>query len=443
MQTIDEAKALNQLAFSINSQKLAVLCGAGLSMSSPSSLPSAWSIAQSAKSKFDALYCPANDPLPVDIEQQAAMFFDRGELDSVYLSDLVDQGAFAGHPNEGHFAIADFILTASLAAAVSTNVDSLIETAGLGLYGQVRPAIELKHAVSIPAEAVPLVKIHGCWTIDRPNTVWTPRQLEVSPTKERVDELTTWLSQRMLNCDLLIVGFFTDWDYLNGLIELCLSSVKPNRIFVVDPASLNDLKSKAPKLVEVSERAASQFVHVRSKGETFLAKLRQQFSVGYVRRALASGLEVYRHNDDPDADDIYIDFSSLDNSDLWQFRRNIEGILPNQPATQRQPSELPVLGYVVIKLRARGAVLEGAMLKLGDRRIRVVNGAGKFVHDLKKNYDGLDAPSVAPDFTIAIGATENFLPSNVVRPGGDDSIVRPSSGVFCTQDNFEEVLGIV
>ncbi len=65
--------------------RLALLCGAGLSMAAPSSLPSAATLAWKAKQKYDATYGADRLPLPESIDDQAEFFFQRDELASVYL----------------------------------------------------------------------------------------------------------------------------------------------------------------------------------------------------------------------------------------------------------------------------------------------------------------------------------------------------------------------
>src|ERR1700741_3497737 len=117
------AHALNSLL----NDRLALLAGAGLSMAPPSSLPSAAALAAAAKHKYDAMYGAARAPLAEGVEDQAEFFFQRGELATVYFRTLVDQNAFAGQPNAGHFAVADLLLVRAIQTGVTTNVDTLIE----------------------------------------------------------------------------------------------------------------------------------------------------------------------------------------------------------------------------------------------------------------------------------------------------------------------------
>jgi hypothetical protein len=121
---------------SLLSMRLVLLAGAGLSTAPPSSLPSAAEIANRAKQKYDSTYGSAAPPIPNGIEDQAEYFFRRQELDSIYFRTMIDHHAFAGPPNQGHYAVADLLLVNAIQTAATTNVDSLIETAGAANGGR-------------------------------------------------------------------------------------------------------------------------------------------------------------------------------------------------------------------------------------------------------------------------------------------------------------------
>jgi hypothetical protein len=229
------AKALDALL----ADRLALLCGAGLSMAAPSSLPSAAALAWKAKQKYDATYGAERAPLPESIGDQAEFFFEQGELATVYLRTYIDHDAFAAEPNRGHFAVADLLLTGAISTAVSTNVDTLIETAGIMLFGQVGAGISRAHVATLASDISPLLKLHGCWS-DPPGTVWAVGQAAADPSKTRIEECGTWLTNRLLDRDLVIVGYWTDWDYLNQVLETSLGAVSPSRVIVADPAGTNE-----------------------------------------------------------------------------------------------------------------------------------------------------------------------------------------------------------
>src|SRR5262249_42392126 len=137
--------------------RLALLCGAGLSMAPPSSLPSAAALAYKAKQKYDATYGAERPPLPESIDDQTEYFFQRDELATVYLRTYVDRDAFAAQPNSGHFAAADLLLTGAITTAASTNVDMLIETAGNMLFGQVGAGVSRARVAALAPNISPLL----------------------------------------------------------------------------------------------------------------------------------------------------------------------------------------------------------------------------------------------------------------------------------------------
>jgi hypothetical protein len=102
------------------------------------------------------------------------------------------------------------------------------------------------------------------------------------------------LTVRLLDRDLLIVGYWTDWDYLNGVLERSLGAVRPARVIIVDPAEGASLAAKAPALYALGQRARLAFQHVSASGSEFLERLRLKFSKSFVRRVLYAGIDEYR-----------------------------------------------------------------------------------------------------------------------------------------------------
>jgi hypothetical protein len=73
----------------IHTDRLALICGPGLSMASPSNLPSASALAALAQTRYAALSDLDRPPLPAAIEDQAQFFFEHGVLSTVYLRQLI------------------------------------------------------------------------------------------------------------------------------------------------------------------------------------------------------------------------------------------------------------------------------------------------------------------------------------------------------------------
>ena len=421
-------KALDALL----NDRLALLCGAGLSMAAPSSIPSAAQLAEKAKKKYDATYGTERPPLPVAIDDQAQFFFAKGELYTIYLQGYIDQDAFAAQPNSGHFSIADLMLVRGIRTTVSTNVDTLIETAGNILFGHVSMGVTRDDMVILPDDKAPLLKIHGCWN-DLVSTIWASNQIDEDPIKTRIAECGEWLKVRLANRDLLILGFSTDWDYLNKVLKTSLGSVNPSRVIVVDPCKTAELKKKAPVLYGLGQRANVAFYHVQKSSDIFLETLRVDFSKSFIRRILHFGKSAFQVTAGYEANVNWLELNSEDAEILWQIRRDLEGCKPNEPAKLRYPVEEPLVGMTILQLQARGAVLNGSYWELEGKQIRLVRAANQALHDVEAAFSGDVAPAVAPDYSVAIGAEPYSLPKNVARCSSNGSIVRGARGIWLSR----------
>lgn len=423
--------------------RLSVLAGAGLSMAPPSSLPSAAALAVTAKGRYAATYGNTRPPLPDPLEQQAEFFFQRGELATVYFNTLVGHHAFAGPPNEGHYAVADFLLIHALRSTVTTNVDTMIETAGQSLYGEIGVGLDGNELAALPPDVAPLLKLHGCRARDLPNSVWAPGQLAAEPVVTRITRSTTWLRAHLLNRDLLIVGYWTDWDYLNAVLEATLNTVTPSRVIVVDPAPTASFAAKAPALFALGERATNGFHHVQESGADFLTDLRRQFSRTFVRRVLHSGGDDYAAHAGAPANIAWLEPQATDNSLLWQIRRDLEGCLPNKPAQSRMPpAGESLVGLTILQLQAAGAVVEGPYWKLGTKVVRVLRAVNKLLHRVEADYAWETAPAIAPDIVIAVGAESQLLPAHIARSGTPSTIARGSKSTWYNRPDALSALGI-
>lgn len=421
--------------------RLALLCGAGLSMAPPSSLPSAAALARQAKQKYDATYGADRAPLPESIDDQAEFFFQRGELATGYLRTYIDRDAFAAKPNSGHFATADLLLTGAITTAVSTNVDTLIETAGNMLFGQVGAGITRAQVAGLSPDVSPLLKIHGCWS-DPAGTVWASSQVTTGPTKTRIEECGAWMAHRLLDRDIVIIGYWTDWDYLNQLLEVSLGTVSPSRVIVVDPCETESFEAKAPALFELGQRASEEFCHVRCSGDLFLDKLRVNFSRAFLRRILHAGVATYTAHAGAEPEAAWLNPSSTDAEVLWRIRRDLEGSNPNEPAKARTPPEEPLLGLTLLQLQEQGATADGIYWNLNGERVRVLRTANRPLHEVEAAFARETAPVAAPDYVIAVGAETLSLPTNIARGGGSGSIVRGTSGRWLSRADAIEELGL-
>ncbi|WP_340313582.1 SIR2 family protein [Rhizorhabdus argentea] len=441
MDVIDLQSGVEKAVDALFADRLALLCGAGLSMAAPSSVPSAAALAWKAKQKYDATHGAARPPLADSIDDQAEFFFQRGELADVYLRTYVDHDAFAGEPNDGHFATADLLLTGAIGTAISTNVDTLIETAGNMLFGHVGVGVSREQVAALPASKAPLLKIHGCWT-DPPGTVWAVGQVGVDPIHTRVTQSGAWLTQRLLDRDLIIVGYWTDWDYLNDVLEQSLGAVSPSRIIVVDPCDTASFETKAKALFELGQRASKGFFHVQASGAVFLNQLRVDFSRALLRRVLHSGSDAYAAHAGGAPDPAWLEPAMADAKTLWRIRRDLEGANPNEPAKSHQPIEEPLLGMTLLQLQAKGATAEDSCWNLGGTRIRVLRSINRPLHEVEAAYGRETPPLVAPEYVIAVGAEALPLPSSIARGAPKGSIARGSSTKWRSRPDAVAELGL-
>ena len=425
---------INQVLDSLLSERLALLCGAGLSMAAPSSIPSAAKLAEKAKAKYDATYGADREPLSEAIEEQAQFFFERGELQTVYLRTYVDADVFSVHPNSGHISIADLMLVQGISTTVSTNVDTLIETAGNMLLGHIGKGVTRENVQSLPDKKSPLLKIHGCWNQPE-QTIWAPGQVSVEPTRTRIESCGQWLELRLANRDLLIVGYWTDWDYMNDVLETALGSVHPSRVIVVDPCESAEFQKKAPVLYDLGVRAKMEFRHVRSSGDKFLEELRVAFSRTFVRRALHSGAAEFENRTGNPPDSAWLEPFASDASVLWQVRWDLEGCNPSEPARLRAPSNEPLVGLTLLELQALGAAFTRGCWSLHGQRIRVIRAPNRALHEVEAAFAKEVAPVAAPDITVAVGAETYALPRSVVRGTAGGSVVRGSGGRWLTRSD--------
>ena len=248
--------------------------------------------------------------------------------------------------------------------------------------------------------------------------------------KKRIALSESWLATNLPDRDLLIVGFWSDWSYLNGVIGRSLGQGTPARVIIVDPGDPAVLKQKAPGLTALG-RDASTFIHVRKSGAMFLDALREAFSRRFLRQTLHAGttaFTVQANGEKPNPAWLNPQFES--NDDLWKVRRNIEGCAPNDPAKRHTPPAGDALGLNLLTIQALGGHPEGPYWRIGDDLVRVINGSGRTLHAMKKRYDR-EMSQHGPTLAVAVGAYDSPLPRNVGRPneGGSDTLPPPKSSV--------------
>src|SRR3546814_17902567 len=86
----------------------------------------------------------------------------------------------------------------------------------------------------LPPHTSPLLQVHGCRQKDHDHMVWAPGQITAPPVADRLASSAQWMPKRLLDRALLIVGYWTDWAYLNQLFCSVLEQDHPHKVTDVD-----------------------------------------------------------------------------------------------------------------------------------------------------------------------------------------------------------------
>ena len=204
----------------MNAGRLVILCGAGLSMAQPSNLPAAWKVAEMCFDEYKLKIDPSIDmALRHDLEALAEHFVGLKNLKTVFIENIVPWVEFERPPNPGHAAIADFLITKNFAAGLSGNYDKLIERCAWNYGADFVGSLDGDEATVANYKQAPLLKFHGCGHRDRSSTVWATSQLDDLNIASRIEKSKVWMAANLRKKDLLVVGFWSDWNYLNQILD--------------------------------------------------------------------------------------------------------------------------------------------------------------------------------------------------------------------------------
>lgn len=416
-----------RLLASMNAGRLVVICGAGLSMAPPSNLLSARTVAERCFDRYQLEVDPAcNIALRENLEALAEHFVATNTLQSIFIEHLVPWPDFARPYNSGHAAIADFLITRAAFAGISSNYDILIERRAWDYGAAFKGSLDGDEANVDTVHQAPLLKFHGCAQRDPVSTVWAPSQLDDPVISTRIERSKIWMAANLRQKDLLIVGFWSDWEYLNSVIGGALADVQPMSVTVVDLSPTDVLEDKAPQLWQLAHADNVHFEHVRESGANVLDDLRKEFSRNYLRQVLAAGRAIFEQSTGVPCDSDWLQIADFDSETLYGLRRDAEGVPADQPAKRLRPGNVEALGYFHLLLRQAGATQLADGYALNGRSIRVINGAEAILESLRAKF--IEPPvAVASDIVVAVGATHLGLPSNVIRGGRAGNLMRPAA----------------
>lgn len=378
-----------------------------------------------------------------DIDLLAGHFYQQGTFVNVFISTLVPWNELVGEPNEGHAAIADLLIIRAIAAALSANFDPLIEQWAERHKIALQGALNGTEAISFAIEIAPLLKFHGCLHRGREQTLWTQRQLTEPEIQARIASCSDWMNLHLANKDLLVVGFWTDWGYLNDVLANVIPAGTNPSITVIDPASSAELQAKAPMLWGKLTGASTNFRHVQASGADALEELRIEFSKVWSRKFFQLGKPLIEQTGGsyPSAMDSY----SWNRDDLYNLRRDAQGVPYNRAATDKAPRpEAAQAAFVHILMHHAHAARHGAHYEIGGQTVRIVHGGGQALANVQGRYK--EPPVLTPaDIVICAGATDLGVPGSVIPSGRGSSIIRAAPGGgsrWLTLDQARAELGI-
>ena len=420
-----------------------IICGAGLSMAEPSSLPSAASLAEMCHSKYCESVDPDFDPsIKYDLEAIAEHFAAEGSLVPYFIRNLVPWGSFLPPSNLGHLALGDFLMCKAVVAVLSSNYDELIERSAKESGADLQVSLTGDQADIRRPFHSPLLKFHGCST-DRDRTIWAKSQLVGDNViSDRMQNIKNWMQVNLREKDLLVVGFWSDWSYLNEIIDSAFSQVNPHSITLIDLSDINSLEVKAPNLWAAAHAHGVSFTHIQESGASVLDEIRREFSKGYIRKLLSSGRPAIAHEFGIECDNDWFEQPELSSEEYHQWRRDAEGLGFKKFPRRKEPVEGEVLGFVHLLLRKNGAVISGTQYLIAGRVVRVVNGSLNKLATIRREFLEPAAANV-DEIIVCVGSYDDGLPDHLIRSGVPGSFVRPAPMPnFVTEDEARKVLGI-
>ena len=402
-------------------------------MAPPSSLPSAAETAAFCASEYERRVAPLPAGVGEDIEELARYFRGQGELETLFIGRLVPWARFAGSPNPGHAAVADLLACQVVGAAVTTNFDVLVEAASRSLgEPDFRATVEVVDLGAVTKHGS-YVKLHGCGARSRRLTIWCREQLADAPIATRIDAFVEWLAPRLRDHDLMLVGFWSDWQYLGDVLRRTLSASQPRHVFLVDPAADDQLAEKAPGLWNWATTTPHVLHRIRESGSTVLDDLRARWSRGFLRQMDHDSRDTYRGLFGREPGPAGADLAALDSETLYALRRDLTGTPCMAPVRDREPQEGDRMAAAVHRrLTELGWAYEEHAHTHGDRRLRVISGRGCVISAVRAKFLGEPPVHGLPHEIVCVGAFDDVAPANLVRAVGDSTIVRPGSPAHWT-----------
>jgi hypothetical protein len=398
-------------------------------MGEPSRTPGARELADDCVQRYQPEAVPPE--IQHNLEQLADFFLFSPPLRAIFRDRLVDWSRFNGVPNSGHVAVADFLACGAATAAITTNFDMLVEEASKQLGDRAFQATVETDEAHRHSDHRPLLKIHGCMGRNRDQILWSRNQIEGMhpdpPLAARITAWRTWMAANLQGRDLVIVGFWTDWAYLNSVLEGVLDGTNPALIYLVNPGPAEELEQKAPGLWSISHRNGVFFRHVQQTGTEFLRNLRNSFNRKFFEHTLHRSISAFKaitgSTVDPAVDVLP---AAANSEDLYDLRRDICGVPAGHVVRELKPKpHMEVIGATHLRLQARGAILSGARYRISDgTTVRVVNGAGRVMSMVRAEFTKRQPQTIGKEIVICDAQEDGNAPANIMRESTAATVVR-------------------
>ena len=224
--------------------------------------------------------------------------------------------------------------------------------------------------------------------------------------------------------DLLVVGFWTDWGYLNDVIANALNVNPFGSVTVVDPKSSADLHAAAPTLWARLTGGTAHFQHVQASGANALEELQTAFSKVWAKKFYVLGKTMFEADGKH-----YIPIDPVMScEDFYSFRQDAEGIPYHRAAKLKAPPPgAAAAAFLHLLLIEAKAAPRGSWHEYGGKLIRIVQGAGEAISTVRERYK--EPPAARhPDVVVCAGALDIPVPGHLIASGAGASVVRPSAG---------------
>jgi hypothetical protein len=245
--------------------------------------------------------------------------------------------------------------------------------------------------------------------------------------------------------DLLMIGFWTDWGYLNGVLANAMATAPFGSVTVVDPLASADLKAKAPVLWTRLTGSGIPFEHVQGSGGDALDQLRGAFSQTWAKRFYDLGRPLFLAGGGKYSASTVQPHTAIGVEALYNLRRDAEGKPYSRAAQKKEPPpETAQAAFFHLLLIHANATRDGSWYIYGGKSIRVVHGGGQALATVREHFK--EPPTVPQaEIVVCAGAIDLAVPGSVIATGLGSSTARPAPGGisrWLTLDQARSELGI-